>query len=50
MIPARGPIKDRPHSAIGNIPSAMLANSAGETSPLDLSKAESSRPEWSMVG
>jgi hypothetical protein len=35
---------------IGNIPPIMLANSAGETSPLDLSKAENSRPEWSKVG
>jgi len=42
--------EERPHSAIGNIPPIMLANSAGETSPPDLSKAENSRPEWSKVG
>ena len=32
--------EERPHSAIGNISPIMLANSAGETSPPDLSKAE----------
>jgi hypothetical protein len=42
--------EERPHSAIGNIPPIMLANSAGETSPPDLSKAENSRPERSKVG
>jgi putative transposase len=42
--------EERPHSAIGNIPPIMLANSAGETSPPDLGKAENSRPEWSEVG
>ena len=42
--------EERPHSAIGNIPPIMLANSAGETSPLDLSKAEKSSPEWSDLG
>jgi putative transposase len=42
--------EERPHSAIGNIPSIMLANSAGATSPPDLSKAENSRPGWSKVG
>ena len=42
--------EERPHSAIGNIPPIMLANSAGETSPPDLRKAENSRPEWSKVG
>ena len=39
--------EERPHSAIGNIPPIMLANSAGETSPPDLSKAENSSREWS---
>jgi len=42
--------EERPHSAIVNIPPIMLANSAGETSPPDLSKAENYRPEWSKVG
>jgi putative transposase len=42
--------EERPHSMIGNIPPIMLANSAGETSPPDPSKAENSRPEWSEVG
>ncbi len=42
--------EERPHSTIGNIPPVMLANSAGETSPPDLSKADNSRPEWSKVG
>ncbi|AOL24162.1 putative transposase [Erythrobacter litoralis] len=42
--------EERPLSAIGNIPPIMLANSAGETGPPDLSKAENSRPEWSNVG
>ena len=42
--------KERPYSAIGNIPPIMLANAVGETSPPDLSKAENSRPEWSEVG
>ncbi|MCL9998660.1 MAG: IS3 family transposase [Erythrobacter sp.] len=42
--------EERPHSAIGNIPPIMLANSAGESSPPDLSKAENSRPERSKVG
>ena len=42
--------EERPHSAIGNIPPIMLANSAGETSPPDLRKAENSRPTWSEVG
>jgi len=42
--------EERPHSAIGNIPPIMLADSASETSPPDLSKAENSRPEWSDVG
>jgi putative transposase len=42
--------EERPHSAIGNIPPIMLANSAGETSPPDLSKAANSRPERSKVG
>ena len=40
----------RPHSAIGNIPPIMLVNSAGVTSPPDLTKAENFRPEWSDVG
>jgi len=42
--------EERPHSSIGNMPPIMLANSAGETSPPDLSKAENSRPERSKVG
>ncbi|MEN7538840.1 IS3 family transposase [Aurantiacibacter sp. DGU5] len=42
--------EERPHSAIGNIPPIMLANSAGVTSPPDLGKAENSRPERSKVG
>ena len=42
--------EERPHSAIGNIPPIMLANSAGATSPPDLSKAENSSPGWSKVG
>ena len=42
--------EERPHSAIGNIPPIMLANSAGETSPPNLSKAENSRLAWSKVG
>lgn len=42
--------EERPHSAIGNIPPIMLANSAGETSPPDLSKAKNSRPEQSKLG
>ena len=42
--------EERPHSAIGNIPPILLANSAGETSPPDLGKAENSRSEWSKVG
>ena len=42
--------EERPHSAIGNIPPIMHANSAGETSPPDQSKAENSGPEWSKVG
>ena len=42
--------EERPHSAIENIPPIMLANSAGETSPSDLSKPENSRPAWSKVG
>ena len=42
--------EERPHSAIGNIPPIMLANSAGATSPSDMSKAEYSRPEWTEVG
>ena len=42
--------EEPPHSAIGNMLPIMLANSAGETSPPDLSKAENSRPEWSEVG
>ena len=42
--------EERPHSAIGNIPPIMLANSAGETSPPEPSKAENSRPTWSEVG
>ncbi|MCT2401987.1 integrase core domain-containing protein, partial [Novosphingobium mangrovi (ex Huang et al. 2023)] len=37
--------EDRPHSAIGNISPIMLANSVGETSPPNLSKAVNSRPE-----
>jgi putative transposase len=41
---------ERPQSAIGNIPPITLANSAGETSPTELSKAENSSPEWSDVG
>ena len=40
----RGYNEERPHSAIGNIPPIMLANSAGEASPPDLSKAENFRP------
>jgi putative transposase len=42
--------EERPHSAIGNIPTIMLENSAGETSPPDLSEAENSSPERSDVG
>jgi putative transposase len=42
--------EERPHSAIGNIPPIMLANSAGEASAPDLSKAKNSRPKWSEVG
>ena len=42
--------EERPHSAIGNIPPIRLANSAGETSPPTLGKAENSRPAWSDVG
>lgn len=42
--------EERPHSAIRNITPIMLANSAGETSPPDLGKAENSSPEWSDVG
>ncbi|MEQ8747393.1 IS3 family transposase [Pyruvatibacter sp.] len=42
--------EERPHISIGNIPPMMLANSAGETSPPDLGKAENSTPEWSKVG
>ncbi len=42
--------EERPHSAIGTIPPILLANSAGATSPSDLSEAENSRPEWSKVG
>jgi putative transposase len=42
--------EERSHSAIGNIPPIMLANSAGETSPPDLGKAENSKPGWSKVG
>jgi hypothetical protein len=34
--------EERPHSAIGNIPTIILANSAGDTSLPDLSKAENS--------
>ncbi|WWA46758.1 IS3 family transposase [Pelagerythrobacter marensis] len=37
--------EERPHSAIGNIPPILLANSAGATSPPDPRKAENSRPE-----
>ncbi len=40
--------EERPHSAIGNIPSIMLANPAGTTSPPD--QAENSRPKRSKVG
>ena len=42
--------EERPHSAIGNIPPIILANSTGETSPPNLSKAQNSRPERSKVG
>lgn len=42
--------EERPHSAIGNIPPIMLANSASETSPPTLGKAENSRLEWSKAG
>ena len=42
--------EERPHSAIGNIPPIMLANSAGETSPPDLGNAKNSRPTWSRLG
>ena len=42
--------EDRPHSAIGNIPPIMLANSAGEAILPDPSKVENSRLEWSKVG
>lgn len=42
--------EERPHSAIGNIPPIMLANSVGETSPPELGKAGNSRPAWSEVG
>lgn len=42
--------EERSHSAIGNIPPIMLANSAGATSLTDLGKVENSRPEWSKVG
>lgn len=37
--------EERPHSAIGNIPPIMLAISAGDTSPPDMSKAKDSRPK-----
>jgi putative transposase len=42
--------EERPHSAIENIPQIMLANSADETSPPDLSNAKNSRPKRSEVG
>ena len=42
--------EERPHSAIGNIPPIMLANSAGETSPSELGRAKNSRPERYEVG
>jgi len=42
--------EERPHSAIGNIPPIILANSDGETSPPTLRKTENSRPAWSDVG
>ena len=42
--------EERPRCAIGNISPIMLANSAGETSPPDLSNAEKSRPKRSKVG
>ena len=42
--------EERPHSAIGNIPTILLANSAGETTAPDLRKAENSRPRWPEVG
>lgn len=41
--------EERPHGAIGNVHPIMLANSAGETSPSDLSKAENSKSEQSAV-
>jgi putative transposase len=42
--------EEQPHSAIGNMPVIILANSAGETSPPDLSKAENSRSKRPKVG
>ena len=42
--------EERPHSMIGNIPPIMLANSVGDTSPSDLTKAANSRPALSEVG
>ncbi|WP_436286785.1 integrase core domain-containing protein [Sphingomonas trueperi] len=42
--------EERPHSAIGNIPPIMLANSAGATSPPHLGQAANFRPERSKVG
>lgn len=42
--------EDRPHSAIGNIPPIMLANSPGDTSPPGPSKAQNSSYGRSRVG
>jgi putative transposase len=42
--------EERPHSAIGNIPPIMLANSAGETSPPVLGEAENLDPSGTTLG
>ena len=42
--------EDRPHSAIGNIPPIMLANSAGETSPPALGTAKTPDPRGPRLG
>ena len=42
--------EERPNSAIRNIPSIMLANSAGAIGPAELGKAENSRPSSPRLG
>ena len=42
--------EERPHSAIGNIPPIMLANSEGDSSPPCREKAKNSGPQWQKVG